>query len=74
MPSCSETIKLYIMQQEKIKENMNKLLEECPDKVLKFLLQKESNTTLNNLINCTWTDSLDKKYIQKIIKKTCNNL
>jgi hypothetical protein len=74
MSSCSDTIKHYILQQEKTKENMNKLSKECPDKVLKFLLQKESTTTINKLIDCSWTDTFDKKYILKITKKTCKEL
>ena len=74
MSSCSDTIKYYILQQEKTKENMKKLSKECPDKVLKFLLQKESKTTINKLIDCTWTDTFDKKYILKIMKKRCEDL
>ena len=74
MSSCSETFKYYLIHQEIIKQNMKKLSDECPDKVLKFLLNKESNSTKKSLVDCTWTDFYDKKYFSKILKKTCNDL
>lgn len=74
MLSCSETFKHYLLQQEIIKENMRKLSDECPDKVLKFLLVKEYKSTTKNLIDCTWLDNIDKKYLSKTLKVKCNDL
>ena len=33
------------------------------DKVLKFMLLKESLTTIDRLIDCSWSDLADKKYL-----------
>ena len=53
---------------------MNNLSKECPDKVLKFLLKSESKNTIDKLIDCSWTDNFDKKFIKKILLKTCDEL
>jgi hypothetical protein len=74
MSSCSESIEDYIYGQEKIKSNMLKLKDECPDKVLNFILSKESKTTIKKLMDCTWSDYSDKKYILKLIKIKCDDL
>jgi hypothetical protein len=74
MPTCNETFAYYLLEQEIIKKNMSKLSKECPDKVLKFLLQGESTTTISKLVDCTWADHSDKKHISKILKKTCEAL
>ena len=74
MSSCKESIKDYLYFQEKIKQNMQKLQDKCPEKVLKFLLTKESQTTHNKVIDCTWSDYLDKKYLIKVLKNRCEDL
>lgn len=72
--SCSQTINYYLKEQEIIKQNMNNLSKECPDKVLKFLLKSESKNTIHKLIDCSWTDYFDKKFTQKTLLKTCDEL
>ena len=42
MSPCDEGIKDYLYAQEQIKKNMSKLKDECPDKVLRFMLSRES--------------------------------
>lgn len=74
MSSCRENIEHYINCQETIKENLKKLKEECPDKVLNFLLKNEAQTTKDRLINCTWADNIDKKYLYKLLVRTCDKL
>jgi hypothetical protein len=74
MSSCEDTIKYYLHFQEEIKNNMNKIYEECPNKVLKFMLKPESNSTKENIIKCTWSDNIDKKFISKLLKKSCKDL
>lgn len=74
MSSCSESIEDYLFTQEKIKNNMIKLKDECPDKVLRFMLSRESKTTIKKLIDCTWSDFTDKKYLLKLIKQKCEDL
>ena len=74
MSCCSESIKDYLNAKEKIKNNMSKLKDECPDKVLKFMLSKESTNTIKKLIDCTWSDFFDKKHLFKIIKFKCEDI
>jgi len=74
MSSCSESIEDYLYSQEKIKKNMSNLKNECPDKVLKFMLLKESTSTIKKLIDCTWSDFSDKKHLSKITKLKCGDL
>ena len=74
MSSCSESIEDYLYTQEKIKKNMTKLKDECPDKVLRFMLSRESTTTIKKLIDCTWSDFSDKKHLSKITKLKCGEL
>ena len=74
MSSCSESIEDYLYAQEKIKKNMSKLKDECPDKVLRFMLKRESTTTIKKLIDCTWSDFSDKKHLFKITKLKCEDL
>ena len=69
MSSCSNSIKEYLFAQEQIKQNMKKIQNECPDKIINFVLSKESSSTIQNLINCSWSDFSDKKHIIKLIKK-----
>lgn len=73
MSSCSETFTYYLIHQEIIKQNMKKLSDECPDKVIKFLLKSESKNTIDKLIECSWTDYLDKKFVKKTLLKTCDD-
>lgn len=74
MSSCSESIEDYLYAQEKIKKNMLKLKDECPDKVLSFILSRESTNTIKKLIDCTWSDFSDKKHILKLLKIKCDDL
>jgi len=74
MSSCSNSIEDYLHAQEKIKKNMSKLKEECPDKVLRFMLSRESKHTIKKLIDCTWSDFSDKKHLSKITKLKCGDL
>lgn len=74
MSSCSDSIEDYLYAQEKIKKNMSKLKNECPDKVLNFILARESITTIKKLIDCTWSDFADKKHLFKITKLKCEDL
>lgn len=74
MSSCSESIEDYLYAQEKIKKNMSKLKDECPDKVLRFMLSRESTSTIKKLIDCTWSDFSDKKHLSKITKLKCEDL
>lgn len=74
MSPCKDSIQDYLYFQEQIKQNMQKLQDKCPDKVIKFLLARESQTTLNKMINCTWSDSMDKKYLSKLLKIKCEDL
>lgn len=74
MSSCSNSIEDYLYAQEKIKKNMSKLKDECPDKVLKFMLLRESTSTIKKLIDCTWSDFSDKKHLFKITKLKCKDL
>lgn len=74
MSPCKDSIQDYLYFQEQIKQNMQKLKDKCPDKVLKFLLARESQTTLNKMINCSWSDSMDKKYLSKLLKIKCEDL
>jgi hypothetical protein len=74
MLDCSESIKDYLYAQEQIKKNMSKLKDECPDKVLKFMLSRESKHTIKKLIVCTWSDFSDKKHLSRITKLKCGDL
>ena len=74
MSSCSESIEDYLYAQEKIKKNMTKLKDKCPDKVLNFMLSRESTSTIKKLIDCTWSDFSDKKHLLKITKLKCGDL
>lgn len=74
MSPCKDSIQDYLYFQEQIKQNMQKLQDKCPNKVIKFLLARESQTTLNKMINCSWSDSMDKKYLSKLLKIKCEDL
>ena len=73
MDICKDNIKEYLYYQEKIKNNMNKIKHECPDKVLSFMVMNESSKTINKLITCNWIDSVDKKFINKVLKTRCED-
>ena len=72
--SCSISIKDYLLAQEIIKNNMKNIQKECPEKVLKFLLTTESQNTINRLVDCSWSDSIDKKHMIKLLKTKCDQL
>ena len=74
MADCKESIESYLISQEHIKNTMKHLSKECPDKVLKFMLTAESQETFNKLTNCTFSDSLNKKYFKKLIINSCYKL
>ena len=40
---------------------MSKLKNECRDKVLSFILSRESTSTIKKLIDCTWLNFFNKK-------------
>lgn len=58
---CSLAIKEYILYKEAIKHRLKILEPDCPKEVLKYLLNPESISRINKLINCEYTDSIDKK-------------
>ena len=74
MADCKESIISYLMLQETIKNNMKELSKECPDKVLKFMLLPEYKETCSKLADCSFTDTLNKKYLKKLLINTCDKL
>ena len=50
----------------KNKKEYVKIKDKCPDKVLRFMLSRESKHTIKKLIDCTWSDFSDKKHLSKI--------
>lgn len=74
MADCKESIESYLMLQETIKNNMKELSKECPDKVLKFILLPEYKEIYAKLADCSFTDTLNKKYLKKVLINTCDKL
>ena len=61
MTDCSISIAEYFAYQEAIKYKIHDLKDECPLDVLKYLLKRESTSGMNRVIDCSYTDTLDKK-------------
>lgn len=75
MMDCSMSIMEYFAYQEAIKDKLHGLKNECPMEVLKYLLKKESKTRMNRVIDCSYSDTLDKKrYIEFTKLDNCNSL
>jgi len=64
----------YFEYDNKIKNNLAELSKECPDKVLQFLLKPESKTTITKLHYCEFSDSIDKKFLNKLLIRSCDQL
>lgn len=72
---CSLAIEEYILYKEAIKNRLKNLEPDCPKEVLKYLLKPESNSRINKLINCEYTDSFDKKLFIEYSKMiSCSSL
>lgn len=75
MVDCSISIVEYFAYQEDIKHKLHGLKNECPLDVLKYLLRRESTSRMNRVIDCSYTDTLDKKrYIEYTKLDNCKSL
>ena len=75
MTDCSISIAEYFAYQEAIKRKLYDLKDECPKEVLNFLIKKESTSRMNKVIDCSYTDTLDKKrYIEYTKMSSCKYL
>ena len=75
MTDCSISIAEYFAYQEAIKHKLHRLKDECPMEVLNYLLKRESITRMNRVIDCSYTDTLDKKrYIEYTKLDSCKSL
>ena len=75
MTDCSISIAEYFAYQEAIKYKIHDLKDECPLDVLKYLLKRESTSRMNRVIDCSYTDTLDKKrYIEYTKLNSCKSL
>lgn len=75
MTDCSKSIVEYFAYQEAIKYKLYDLKDECPIDVLKYILRKESTNRMNKVIDCSYTDTLDKKrYIEYTKLDSCDSL
>ena len=75
MTDCSISIAEYFAYQEAIKRKLHGLKDECPKEVLNFLIKKESTSRMNKVIDCSYTDTLDKKrYIEYTKLSSCKSL
>ena len=75
MVDCSISIAEYFAYQEAIKYKLYGLQYECPLDVLKYLLKRESTSRMNKVIDCSYTDTLDKKrYIEYTKMSSCKYL
>lgn len=71
---CYLSIEDYFNSQINIKTKLKELKQECPELVLKYLLKTESKNRINLLLECKYTDKLDKKLYQDYLKMdTCKN-
>lgn len=75
MTDCSISIAEYFAYQDAIKRKLYDLKDECPKEVLNFLIKKESTSRMNKVIDCSYTDTLDKKrYIEYTKMSSCKYL
>jgi len=75
MTDCSISIAEYFAYQEAIKHKLRGLQDECPLDVLKYLLKRESTSRMNKVIDCSYTDTLDKKrYVEFTKLDSCKSL
>ena len=75
MTDCSISIAEYFAYQEAIKKKLRGLQDECPVDVLKYLVKRESVTRMNKVIDCSYTDTLDKKrYVEFTKLDSCKSL
>lgn len=75
MTDCSISIAEYFAYQAAIKNKLKGLQAECPLDVLKYLLKQESIGRRNKVIDCSYTDTLDKKrYIEYTKMDSCKSL
>jgi hypothetical protein len=75
MADCSISFAEYFAYQEAIKHKLQGLKDECPREVLNYLLKRESISRMNRVIDCSYTDTLDKKrYIEYTKLDSCKSL
>jgi len=75
MSDCSISIAEYFAYQEAIKHKLRGLQDECPIDVLKYLIKRESVSRMNKVIDCLYTDTLDKKrYVEFTKLDSCKSL
>ena len=58
---CRESILSYFYYQGLIKKQLSNIHEECPELVIKYLLQLESKHRIEKLMKCEYADNIDKK-------------
>lgn len=72
---CKNSIEEYFKQQSKIKKQLNNLINECPDYVMKYLLEPESRTRVYKLSMCELGDKFDKKrHVEFLHMYNCESL
>jgi len=72
---CSISMSEYFAYQEAIKLKLQGLKDDCPMDVLKYLLKRESTSRMNRVIDCSYTDTLDKKrYVEYTKLNSCKLL
>ena len=75
MTECSISIAEYFAYKEAINHKLRGLQDECPLDVLKYLLKPESITRINKVIDCSYTDTIDKKrYVEFTKLNSCKSL
>ena len=75
MADCSISIAEYFAYQGAIKHKLRGLQDECPLDVLKYLLKRESKSRMDKVIDCSYTDTLDKKrYVEFTKLDSCKSL
>ena len=75
MTDCRISFAEYFAYQEAIKDKLRGLKDECPMEVLNYLLKRESISRINRVIDCSYTDTLDKKrYIEYTKLDNCKSL
>ena len=73
--SCKESILSYFYYQGLIKQKLSNIHKDCPELVLKYLLQLESQHRIEKIMKCEYADSIDKKlYIEYEKMLTCDRI